>query len=358
MYYLKTFEVALLEIARHLTADLGASVDLIEGSILRSLSEAVAFQAADLSERQERSISDAIPDAVFSAFGFDLLPALYATGTLTLSAPVPARDVIFIPAGAEAISVSDGDDEVTYRTTADAFIVPGALTVDVPAVATTPGQAGNAPAFSVIRLATGVPGVQSVTNAAPFTGGRDEENREARAVRFALHLAQLDRSGKVGQVGAILAAETSDGATCQNALVLDHDDDPNIPPGLMEVHAYRRGGAAPALQDAVRAGVRATRAGGIVPRFTWTLGTPVAVRVMLDVPEAAQREQAKAQAQQAVAAYFDARTYGSKVSFENLIALLTDAHPGIREVTLLSPAADVPAGMRERLELGTLEVTA
>lgn len=51
MYYLRAFETALVELARHLGADLSTSIDLVEGKILRSLSEAVAFKSAVLSER-------------------------------------------------------------------------------------------------------------------------------------------------------------------------------------------------------------------------------------------------------------------------------------------------------------------
>ncbi|MCD0168087.1 baseplate J/gp47 family protein [Deinococcus sp. 23YEL01] len=357
MYYLKTFETALVEMARHLTADLGGSVDLVEGSVLLALAEAVAFQAADLSERQERSITDAIPDAVFAAFGFDLQAAVSAQGTLTFAAPVPARDVLFIPVGSEAIS----DDDQTFRTTQDAYITPGQVQVDVPAVAVAPGAAGNVGAFNVIRLATGIPGVQSVTNAAPFTGGCDEEDRAARALRFAQRLAELDSSNKLGVQGAALLAQAEDEAgaiSCTNALVHDRDDDTGILPGYVVVHAYRRGGIPAELRGAVEAQVRAARAAGIVALHQWTTGTPVGVTVRLDVPDTRQAARAKAAVEAAVGAYFAALTYGSKASFENLITLATTAHPAIREVTLTSPGADVLAAPTTRLELGTLTVTA
>ncbi|PIG96875.1 baseplate J/gp47 family protein [Deinococcus sp. UR1] len=357
MYYLKTFEAALVELARHLTADLGVSVDLVEGSVLLALAEAVAFQAADLSERQERSIMDAIPDAVFAAFGFELRPATAAQGSLTFTAPVPAGDVLFVPAGAEAIS----EDDQTFRTTQDAYITPGQVQVTVPAVAVDAGTAGNVGAFTVIRLATGIPGIQAVTNTAPFTGGTDEEDRDERAARFAQYLAELDRSGKLGvQAAALLAqAGTSDGAiSCTNALVQDRDDTDAIPPGYVIVHAYRQGGVPAALRADVQAQVRAARAAGIVVMHEWTNGTPVNVTVQLDVPSAQQRPAAKAAAEAAVGAYFGALTYGRKASFENLIALITGAHPSIQEVTLLSPGGDVTAAPTARLELGTLTVTA
>lgn len=353
MYYLKTFEMALMEFVRHLAADLGVTVDLVEGSVTRSLGEGVAFQSADLSERQERSILDAIPEAVYQAFGFGLEPAVPAQGTLVFAAPVPARDVIFIPAGAEALS----DTELAFRTTADAYIAPGELEVSVPAVAAEGGEAGNAPALSVVRLATGVPGVQGVSNPAPFAGGRDQESPEARAARFAAHLASLDRSGKLGVAAAVLEARAED-VGVGNVLVLDPDDDPAIPPAHLHVLAYRRGGVGAALREAVQAAARGARAGGVVVLHEWTPGRPVDVTVDVHCPDVTARLRALEAVRQAVGDYFGALTYGQKASYENLIVAAKQAHPAIREVAVVTPTGgDVPCGARERLELGTLHVT-
>ncbi|ABW35070.1 phage tail protein (plasmid) [Deinococcus geothermalis DSM 11300] len=356
MYYLKTFEMALTEIIRHLSADLGPTVDLVEGSDTLSLAEAVAFQAADLSERQERSILEAIPEAVYLAFGFGRLPAVAAQGTLVFTAPVPARDVIFIPAGAEAIS----DDEQTFRTTQDAYIAPGQSEVSVPAVAVAGGAAGNVGALSVVRLANGVPGVQGVSNPTPFTGGADEEGTDARAARFTAYIASLDASSKSGLTLATLKASIPDGEaaiSADNALVLDRDDDPGIPPAYTHVLAYRRGGLPAALQDAIRAAVEDARAGGTVVLFEWTAGTPVNVSVGVTCPDVTVRLRALEAVRQAVAAYFAGLTYGQKASYENLVTVATKAHPGITEVAVSTPGGgDVSCGPRERLELGTLTV--
>ena len=345
-FYLKDFDSALLELARSLRADLGSDVDLVRGGLLRSLIEAVAFQSADLSERQERSILEAIPEAVYAAFGFARLSAVPAQGTLLFSAPIPAGDVLYVPAGAEAIS----DDDQSFVTTVDAYILPGQLSVQVPAVAQVGGAGGNVQAYSVIRLGTGLPGIQSVSNPAPFLKGADEESAAEQQARFVAYLFALDRSNKLGVTASALA--TSAGAVqARNVLVLDYNDDPRISPGSMQVHAYRRGGLGAPLKAAIVSAVDSARSAGIYPIHTETAGVPVAVSIGV-AGAAAARPAVEA----AVGAYFDSLSYGQKASYENLIYTATRSHPSITEVKLYAPAADVLATSTQRLELGVLSV--
>ena len=347
-YYLKTFDSALMELARSLRADLGSNLDLVRGGILRSLIEAVAFQVADLSERQESSILAAVPEAVYAAFGFARLEAARATGTLTFTTPIPAGDVLYVPAGTEAIS----DDDTVFLTTVDGYIAPGQTSVTVPAIAEVGGQLGNVQAYSVIRLGTGLPGIQSVSNPAPMAGGTDGESPDDQRARFVSYLFSLDMSNRLGLTACALAA-TADNTRARNVLVRDNKDDLSIAPGTFQVHAYRRGGLGTVAGAIVKA-VEDHRSGGTFPIHTQTPGTAVSVTLGVNASDPAALSAVEA----AVGLYFDALGYGQKVSYENLIFEATAAHPSITEVKLTSPAADVPAGPTERLELGLLSVTA
>lgn len=352
--YLKTFEMAFLEMVRHLRADLGTSLDLVEGSDASSLVEAVAFQVADLSERQERSILDAIPESTFAAFGFAALLPKQASGTLSFYTPVPAADVILIPAGSEAYS----DDDLVFMTTQDAWIAPSQTSVLVPAVAQAGGAAGNIPALTIKRMGSGILGIQGVNNPAPFTGGTDGETLEAQTARFAAFWQSLNRSNKSGLRGAVLGA-SADGEQAADTLILDSDDDANIPPAYCVVCAYRYGTVSAALQAQIRQAVELARAGGIVVQFEWTNGTPVNIEVNVNCPDLTQQTSALANVEQAVRAYFATLRYGQKASYENLITLCTTAHPAILEVKVTTPTlGDVPCSQRQHLELGSLTITA
>lgn len=352
-YYLKTFDMALMEIARSLIAQLGPSVDLVEGSVIRSLAEAVAFQAADLSERQERSILAAIPDSTYTAFGFDRIPAQAASGTLHFYTAIPARDAIYVPAGAEAIS----DEEQVYVTTQDAYIAPGEIGVEVPAQAQWAGAAGNTGALTITRLGGGIPSVQGVANPVPFTGGADEESDDERQSRFAQYIMSLDRSNPRGLEGAVLQA-TAEGIHANDVLIRDSDTDPNIAPAFVHIHAYRRGGLPEPLQYAIRKAVNLARAGGVIPLFIWTPGTPVDLTIVAVCPDLTAQLQATEAVRQATSNYFAALRYGQKASYENLITRATTAHASITEVSVVTPTGtDVFCAPTEHLELGQLTVS-
>lgn len=349
--YLKTFDQALMDMARHLRADLGMDIDLIEGSVTRSLLEAVAFQVADLSERQERSILESIPEAVFSAFGFARLPAQPARGLLVFSAPVPVNDVVYIPAGAEAIS----DDDQIFVTIADAYLTAGQTYVTIPAQAKEGGAAGNIQALSITRLGFGLPGVSSVSNPQPFAGGQDAETVDAQRSRFLSWLSGLDQSDLTGLRSQLLQVTGPDAGgglvSLTDALIADADTDEDIYPGTFQVHIYRLGGIPAGLLAAVKKRLGQVRAGGCIPKLIIT--NPRLVDVNIHVNGSAY---AVPRVQAAVDAYFLGLGYGQKLSYENLITVATNADPSITEVKVLSPTDDVIVGPYEHLAAGVIGV--
>lgn len=349
MNYLKTFDQALIEMAQSLLADLGIQVDLVMGSsIERSLLEALAFQVNDLSERGTNSIEDAIPTAIFEAFGFAALLPKPAQGILAFGVQVASNADILIPAGTEAAT----DEDQFFVTTKDVTLRAGEKLVYAPAQAVQGGVAGNVQAFTVNRLVTGVAGLSLVTNPAPFIHGTDSETREQQAVRFLDYLAQMDKSNAVAL--GLAARQATDGEiTARNVMVTDGKTDKAILPGTFQVSMYRRGGVPETLRAAIEAEVDKVRAGGCIPTFVSVDGTPVDVAAKLTVLSAGAVPSALA----ALGLYFDGLTFGQKVSRNNIITVLKDAHPSILEVQLSAPAGDIYASRYTRFEIGTPSVT-
>lgn len=346
---MKSFQEAYTEMVRVLYARTGLEPDLVEGSDIRSILEALAFQINDLSIRWDVSLEEAIPRAVFEAFGFVADPGRVSIGTLRFTSGIPAPLPVLIPKGTQAIS----PEGIIVETTVEVFIPAGQTTVDVAAVCITKGTVGNLPPNSFTRLLASLPGVASVTNITAFTLGKDPETLDEQTARFRKHLDELRQGSEAGIAASLLAVELPDGDRLSDVLILDHEDDPAIPYGAMHVHYYRLGGLSDALKEALRVCLRARRGAGVIPFPFYTTPTLVPVHLDIDTTVAG----VKAIVEQAVATYFSLLKYGQKFSYENLITAATNAHPAIREVTLIAPNSDISIQRTGHLALGSLLVT-
>ncbi len=109
-----------------------------------------------------------------------------ASGGLTFGRGVPLPYDVMIPkatvcAAGNAIGNAGGQatSPTEYETTSDAVLPAGILEIHVPAQAVDGGTAGNASAGFINTLVTPPVGIETVTNAAPFTGGQDSESDES-----------------------------------------------------------------------------------------------------------------------------------------------------------------------------------
>jgi hypothetical protein len=345
----KTYEQALAEAIRVLSGLLNNQVDFIEGSKALSLAEAVAFQAADLSERQEQSITDAVPEAIFSAFGFARQQATLSTGALTFSAPGASPVPVFIPAGTEARS----DGGALFVTLQDVTLSTGQTSINAPAVASVAGIAGNIPSGAVTRLTSGVPGIQGVSNLVPFSGGAAAETLDQQRTRFTVWLDTLDQSSLVGLTNAARSVVIPGIGSVDEVLTVDGNIDATIPAGNFKMFLYRQGGVPVDLITAITAAVEARRAAGCIPTVQAVAGTPVGITASFSVRSPGVTAYARA----ALDVYFGSLKFGEKASRENLITVLTTCHPAILEVTLTDPAADVPCTMYAHLEPGAVALS-
>ena len=106
--------------------------------------------------------------------------AVAATGEVEFA----GSDGTDIPAGFQ-LATTGG---VEFTTDALVTVVSGAATVDVTAV--DAGIEGNVPPGTITQIVSPTPGVTSVTNAAPMTGGRGEETDPEFRARYALSVAK------------------------------------------------------------------------------------------------------------------------------------------------------------------------
>lgn len=348
---------AVAAMLRAYWARTGIQPDATEGSILRTLFEAWGYEGEQHSARFDAALRDAIPEAVFAAFGFDREPAVRAFVTLRFSRASPAPQSFLIPEGTNAETATG----IRFATSADASLAAASTQVDVPALAIVPGAAGNVAANSITRLSTLLPGVEAVTNPQTAYGGRDAESLAAQQARFALYLASLAKGTAPAIAAAALTVETAASERAQQALVVDNYDDIAIPIGEARVYVYRPGGASIDLLNAILAHLELTQ-------------RPVGIAVsVLDVPPitvnvnivvVSNTTASIARAYDAAQAFFDAIRIGEDVyndAIERAIsrndADLYRASVNIGTVLPVPIDGDwVIIGPYERAELGAIEV--
>lgn len=160
--------------------------DFNVGSVARSLLEANAVALDDYYQEMYLGLLQAIPTAVYTGFGFDLLPAIAAAGTVVLTrATGDTQSALVVPAGTRLVAVSG----VFYVTDADATIAPASTSTTVTVTAEVVGALGNTGPNTLSTAATEV----TATNPALVAGGRDAETDEQRAERFVAYIRALSR---------------------------------------------------------------------------------------------------------------------------------------------------------------------
>lgn len=128
-------------------------------------------------------------DNFLSIFGFARQRGSQATGYVTFSRSVASAYAVPIPQGTQltATTSAAGGVEIslTFATTAYGEIPAGELETTIPVRCLTIGSIGNVAANKITGFSrTPIPGVTTVANAVPTTGGTDVETDAALKVRF------------------------------------------------------------------------------------------------------------------------------------------------------------------------------
>jgi uncharacterized phage protein gp47/JayE len=159
--------------------------DFRVGSRIRTVLEAIAKVIEEQTDKLYRAIKELIESNIYAVLGFDKIPATYATGSVSLSRATAADKNYTIPAGTTILSkATQYAAPLKFSTTADAVLIIGTTSVDVPAICNTAGTVGNVAANSITTFLQRPTGIDNVTNAAKFDTGVDEETSEAQKARF------------------------------------------------------------------------------------------------------------------------------------------------------------------------------
>jgi len=336
--------------------------DFNVGSVTRALLEAHAIELEDYYQAVYAGLTKAIPISLYIGFGFERLDAVAASGVLTLTRTIGATGEVVIPAGERMQSVYGQ----IYTTSSEAVIAEEDADTTVIAVAVLAGSQGNALPGEVSREVN--TGIWSATNLASFSGGRDAETDEQRALRFALFVKALARGTPAALEYAATIPDIRDPDTgvvierVQRAAVAET-------PGHVNLHVHNGAyGVSDALLLAVQALIDGARdeesgtwEGGYRPAGMRVDVVPfgsqtVSVSAEVERDPGATAEATLAQIQGALEAYLNDSVAGTVIRPKDLGNVILSA-TGVFGVSLEGPTTSVVVPDDAIMALGDLVIT-
>ncbi len=347
-------------------------LDLSAGSALRAVLEANAGLALwlqwlivqVLQATRAATSTGADLDTWMADFQVTRLPPQPALGQVqvarfapTAAALLPAGTQVRTADGTQTFAVLADPSNAAYQAAQGGYaLAPGVASLAVPIQAVAAGSAGNVQAGSITLLGAAVPGIDTVANAAPTTGGIDAESDPALRARFQLFLATLARATPLAVGAAVLSARAglsyaiaenvaANGAPMPGSFVVTVDDGSGAPTASTVA-------AAAAAIEAVRP---VGTSYGVLPPVVFVV--PVTLTVL---PAAGYAHDAiAAPVAAAITAYVDALPIGATLALSRVAQLAYDATPGVANVlgvTILGSPTDFAPGPRGVVKASSVQV--
>lgn len=339
-------------------------LDLTVGSVLRAVLEANAsvglwmqwLMLQVLQTTRAATSSGGDLDSWMADFSLSRLPASQASGVVTFSRFTPLATAL-VPIGA-LVRTADGTQTfgVTANTALTSFsaaqngyiLAAGAASLDIPVQAVTAGSAGNVQAGSITQLATAIPGVDAVSNAAPFQNGLDAETDDAFRARFANYLDSRSLATPLAVGYAINSIQQGLQYTIQE----NQDTTGAWSPGRFVVTVDDGSGSpSSSLLSTVTEAVEAARPIGSIFSVQPPAVLQAAISLDITVAPPAQQSTVAAVVGAAIASYIDALPIGAPLALTRIAQVAYGAHGSVSNVSqilLNGTTADVvppPSGV-------------
>ena len=345
---LQNFSTLVQNMAASVQGSARVLLDLTAGSVLRAILEANASIALwlqwiavqILAATRAATSNGPDLDTWVADFGLARLPGRSATANLTFARFTPGF-AASIPVGAQ---VKSGDATVTFTVLADAAnpafspitatytVAASATSLTVPAQAAFAGVTGNVAAGSLSLLATAMPGIDTVTNAAAASGGLDAEPDAALRTRFTNFIDSRSRATPAAVAFTVqslqqgltyVLAENTDpsGAARLGFFTVTVDDGSGFPP------ATTIAAVSAALENVRPIGTQfAVQPPAVfIATIALTITTP-----------AASHATAQANVAAAIAVYVSSLTIGAPLPLSRLAAIAYAADPSVTNVSAIT----------------------
>jgi uncharacterized phage protein gp47/JayE len=370
---LRTFDTIVSSAAAAVQAAATTVMDLTVGSVLRAVLEANAglglwmqwliLQVLQTTRAATATGSDL--DTWVADFGVARLQPVAASGTVTFSrfspatqALIPVGTLVRTGDGSRSFAVVAATTNVAWNVAQDGYTIGiGTASVNVPVVSTVAGSGGNVQAASISLIAAALPGVDTVTNAAPTVGGLDGESDVELRSRFAAYLASLSKATTAAVGYAVATVQqglqytiqenvTQSGAQLPGCFVVTVDDGSGAPPT--------------SLLTAVASAIETARPIG----STWTVVPPTVTtaNVSMTIATASTASHATVQAQVSAAliSFINALPVGAPLPWSRVVQVAYGASASVVNVSavlLNGGASDIVPGAGGVVKAGSVTVS-
>jgi uncharacterized phage protein gp47/JayE len=353
---LQTFTTMLNGMAAAAQAAASTALDLLVGSTLRAIFEAVAglslwlqwqnvqvLQMARLATASGTDCDSFVAD--FPLFGGRLTgvassgPVNLGRYTATQAVQVPVGTLVKTNDGTQSFTVTLDTGNAAYQADPSGAtqgwfsLGVGITSLNVSVTNNAVGTAGNVLAGTIGLIASSAPGLDTVTNESAFTNGMNAEADAALKARFALWFSSLSK----GTPAAIDAAVADVAQNLTWSQVNNYDAGGNYAPGTVTVVIDDGSGATPSSTVALAAtAVQAVRAATINAYVI--AATPLTATINMTLITAANTSHAAAvtAVQAALASYIGGLAVGAALPYTRLAQLAYDASGAITNITGLT----------------------
>ena len=342
---LRTFDTIVASAAAAVQGAAATVLDLTVGSVLRAILEANAglglwmqwliLQVLQTTRASTSTAGDL--DTWMADFGLARLPAAAASGNVTFSrfSPVttglvPVGTLVVTADGSQSFAVVADPTNAAWNAAQNGYVLaPGVASASVPVAATVSGGGGNVQAAAIGLIQAALPGVDTVSNPAPTTGGLDAESDPALRARFAAYLVSLFKATTQAVGYAVSTVQqglqytiqenmTQTGAAQPGSFVVTVDNGTGAPPGT--------------LLNAVANAIESVRPVGSV----WTVVAPIVttanVNMAIATASSATHAAVTAQVAAALTSFIDALPVGTPLPWSRLAQVAYDTSPAIANV--------------------------
>lgn len=302
-------------------------------------------------------------DSFVADYGLTRLPAVAASGSVTLTAAVAPNAPVTIAlgtvvqtlGGAIQYTLVADTTQAAYSSAAGAYILPaGQTSITATAQAGVAGAASNVAANALTQFGSGVAGINTVTNASAIASGVNAESDAALRTRFVSYLASLAKATKAAIGYAISSYQLGLTYTIQENISVAGV----YTPGMFIVTVDNGTGSPPSsLLTALQAAVDAVRPIGSVFLVQGPTVLTASIAFIVTPATGYSKATLDGAAGAAVTAFVDGLAMGATLSFTGLAAAIWNSAAGIANVTALTingGTSDIVPTAAQVVRLGSL----
>lgn len=369
---LKGFSQMVSDSAAAVQSKCSTLINLASGSVLRAVLEAYAgvglwiqylillvWQGARLTTATGVDVDSFVGD-----FGLTRLPAVPASGEVTFArfstataAVVPLGTTVTTADLSESYAVIQDTSNAAWNAAQNAYVLPvGTVSADIPVSAVTSGSSGNIQAGQISLVSAALPGIDTVTNAAPFENGADPEGDAALKARFSAYINTRTRA----TLAAIGVAITSVQQGLTYSIAENQDTTGAVRMGNFVVTVDNGTGNPPAALIAqVAAAVNAVRPIGSTFSVVAPQLVTVPITLTLTIGPNGTRATVALNVQNAILDYVDALTIGAMLPYSAIARVAWDADPNITnvsQITVNGGTADIAGVLGTVIRAGVVTI--